>query len=845
MPATVPKRLTNDRPIMISVSDSTRSKDWKPKRFMWAAFVARLENVVVYTEDMDEYKALQKAERDARKDVGGYVAGTLEGRARKLSAITGRDLVTIDADRLDADTCRQVLARLDALGCAYCYHSTRSHTPEAPRLRILIPLDRTITAEEYEPIARRLADSLDMGCIDPVSFRAHQLMYWPSVCRDVEYLHHYEDKPFMSADGVLASFTDWRDFSEWPRHDTDKSAHEQGHGRLEDPAKRGGLVGAWCKIYPIPLAIEKFLPDVYTECGDNRYTYANGSTVGGAVLYDDGAFLYSHHATDPAGGQCVNAFDLVRIHKFGGLDADAHGRTKPENMPSFKAMLDFAAEDDQVKIARLEDRKCQLDDFYPGTADKADEVEAKADSAWKKRLEVNENGHVKATARNVLICVENDPLLKDCIRHDCFFGRLVASPGLPWRRNLKRPTYSKRREKGDGQEKPEHWWAESDHSELSIYLDVTLGMSRAKTAIEEALPAIAKRYQCDALIDYFEGLPEWDGIPRVDTLLIDYLSAENTEWVRAVTRKWMVGAVVRAVEPGSKVEQMIILTGLQGQGKSTLVEKLGAGLPTEQVDVTKGKETVAELQGRWIVEASELVGVTKAKDGDLKCFLSQRRDTVRPAYGRYLVEFPRRCVFIGTTNESEFLKDATGGRRFWPVKCLAESIDAKKFDELTPEVVAQIWAEAAQLYSNGAAHYILPAEKELQEEAKRQQAVYYDEDPRAPEILAFANREIPTDWRDWDLTRRLSYWGGDYKDETIKTVPRECISIAEIMRECLHVEVKDTRDVYEAKMIGRILRQSSEWTPSPHRFFVGPGYGQVKTFRRIGTQGNPPELLGN
>ena len=170
---------------------------------------------------------------------------------------------------------------------------------------------------------------------------------------------------------------------------------------------------------------------------------------------------------------------------------------------------------------------------------------------------------------------------------------------------------------------------------------------------------------------YLAGLPEWDGSPRVDTLLIDYLGATDNAYIRAVTRKTLCAAAARVYSPGCKFDTILVLNGPQGIGKSTLIAKLGGEWFSDslQLSDTHDKTAAEKLQGYWILEIGELAGLRKAEVETLRSFLSRQNDIYRASFGRRATPHPRQCVFIGTTNaESGYLRDTTGNRRFWPVK---------------------------------------------------------------------------------------------------------------------------------------------------------------------------------
>ena len=171
-----------DRKIHITVGASRKATDWQPQELRVSELWEKLKIPSRGAETQAEYLSLPKSRQDALKDVGGFVAGTIAGRRRKASAVTGRDVVTLDLDRVEPGGTGKILAALSGLGCGYCVYSTRKHAPAAPRLRVLLPLDRTVTAEEYEPVARKAASYIDPTLMpfDPTTFEASRLMYWPS-----------------------------------------------------------------------------------------------------------------------------------------------------------------------------------------------------------------------------------------------------------------------------------------------------------------------------------------------------------------------------------------------------------------------------------------------------------------------------------------------------------------------------------------------------------------------------------------------------------------------------------------------------------------------------------------
>ena len=303
----------------------------------------------------------------------------------------------------------------------YCVYSTRKHHGAAPRLRVLIPLDRAATVDGYEPCARKMAEYIGLEFCDPTTFEVARLMYWPSCCADSQFVYYYADKPFVSADGLLAQYADWSDMSQWPSlpgaQAFTKLAVKQG-----DPDGKTGVVGAFCRAYDVYRAMDELIPGIYDPVDNipGRYTYLGGSTTGGAVVYDGGKFLYSHHATDPCGGRLVNAFDLVRLHRFAELDDEVKDGTPNNRLPSFTAMCGLATQDHNV-LSQM-----AADDF----SNIADNDQAEPIN-WIKQLTRDHNGVYHKTLNNTMLLIQNAPELHGCARKNDFSGRIYADEKLP------------------------------------------------------------------------------------------------------------------------------------------------------------------------------------------------------------------------------------------------------------------------------------------------------------------------------------------------------------------------------------------------------------------------------
>lgn len=802
--------MINDRKITISAGESRKSVNWKPQTLLLSEFYERLRAPVRSTEPMSAYLTLKKAEQDNLKDVGGFVGGALNGTRRKASAVTGRDLITLDLDAIPPGGTADILCRVHGLGCGYVVYSTRKHAPSAPRLRVILPLNRTATADEYEPLARKMAELIGMQYADPTTFDVSRLMYYPSVCADGEYIYTYQDLPLLSADGLLAMYEDWRDMTTWPRHGGEIS-HTKLAVRQGDPTAKTGVVGAFCRSYDVHTALDEFLPGIYepVDAMPGRYTYLGGSTTGGAVVYDDGRYLFSHHATDPCGGKLVNAFDLVRLHKFEGLDNTADVGTPTIRLPSYLAMVGLAQTLPPVvtEMAKERDEKTAKD--FAGITGAPDaEAPAPENNDWMVRLEINTQTNTpKATINNCLIILENDPLLRGKFALNEFSGRGEILGKVPWDR---------RKEKGA--------WDDNDLCSLQWYFEHRHKIKGAG-ALNAALSMHAVKHRYNPVTNYLDA-QSWDGTPRLDTLFVDYLGAEDSPYTRAVTRKAFTAAVARAYAPGCKYDTMLILASKQqGIGKSTLLDKMSRGFFNDSIRSFEGKEAYELLQGVWLVEIAELDAFKNAEVERIKQFLSLRTDRFRVAYGRTVQDFDRTCVIFGTTNTFDYLQDRTGGRRFFPVDCWKRAPIKDVWVDLDAEI-PQLWAEAVVRYRLGERLYLIDAEEQA---AKEQQEDHRHRGEREGFVREFIDRDVPADWANWGLDQRRTFWGGGMTGD-IDLVPRQTVCVAEVWVEAFGRRPDEIK-TYDSKEIGAIIAATPGWERAGNTR-TAKAYGVQKTYKR-------------
>ncbi len=807
----------NNRIIRITTGTSRKATVWNGQELYWSDFLQKLSQPVRTQESFEQYKSLSRPDQDRLKDIGGFVGGVLKGSRRKNENAGERYLITLDADTIEPGGTQKVLNTVSALGCAYVIYSTRKHEGAAPRLRIIMPLDEPCSADEYEPIARKAASFIGMQIFDPTTFEPVRLMYWPGCSRDSQYIFVYEDKPFLSKEGMLGCYRNWRDVSEWPEvpgaaRIRDRSAKKQG-----DPFEKKGIVGAFCKSFSIEDAMEQFIPGTYEPCADSgRFTFVEGSTVGGAVLYEDGRFLYSHHATDPCSGRLVNAFDMVRLHLFGDEDDEAKPDTPAANLPSFRKMCEFASTIPAVAEMMAKERyETAVRSFSESPFAGGEE----ADAGWVLKLQASpKTGEPLNTIQNVQVILENDPALKGRIYHDEMAGRAMVTAPLPW-------------EPQNGLSGVRQW-KDDDDSGLRGYMEAVYRIT-GKEKILDGFAVYALNHRVHKLREYLSALT-WDGTPRVDTLLIDYLGAEDSIYVREAIRKTLVGAVARVFSPGTKFDTMLILAGKQGIGKSTFFRFLGMDWYSDSLCTFEGKDAAELLQGYWIIEAGELTGMTKSEMNTVKQFLSKGDDVYRAAYGRRTEKHLRQCIIVGTTNETEFLKDYTGNRRFWPVDLTGEGNQKNIWRDL-PGEIPQIWAEAVALCRIGEPLILSrDAEKMAEHAQEEHREASYSEGA----ITEFLEKRIPKDWYRRNLYERRNWLdsGFDQKqtDES-RLMLRDRICAWEVWNECFKMPGYTRMRKSDSKEFNSILEKLPGWERSKGVMRFGGEYGSQRGFYRSTT----------
>ena len=775
------------RDLAIAYGNSRQAKNWVNKTIRYEDLKERLKVTIRTAESAEEYAKMSKAQRDAAKDHGGFVGGALKGGRRKVDAVELRSMIALDGDRIDKAFLDDYETNASYTSCLYTTHSS---TEANPRVRLVFPLLRDVTSEEFVAVSRYLAQMLGIDFFDECSYQPNQLMYWPSSPQNGVFVFKEVEKEWLDPDAILSAHPEWTDPTRLPTSSRESKANQVTQQKVQDPLEKEGTVGIFNRVFfPVTRALETFLAGVYepTESESRWHLIASGSIAG--VEIKDEKFVYSHHAKDPAYLKLCNAFDIVRIHKFGDLDDKA----------SFRAMCDFAMQQDEVKIVAANERLSEAEKDFAESVD----------DEWKKRLQRNKNGVLENNLHNIRLIMENDPYMKNIVFNQLADGMEIRG-AVPWKH-------------------PARFWRDADDAQLICYIDASYG-SFSQRNYDIAVTKAADDRSYHPIKEYFDGLPVWDEMPRVDTVLIDYLGAQDNAYVRAVTRKALCAAYMRIYHPGIKFDYITVLNGNQGIGKSTLIAKLGMEWFADSLTLSdmNDKTAAEKLQGYWIHEIGEMAGMRKAELEKVKAFVSRQDDKYRASFGRRVTPHPRQCIFFGTTNsENGYLRDITGNRRFWNVKVTGEG-RMKPWD-LDQETVDQIWAEVIVLSNAGEELFL---DHTLEDYARKEQSEAMEQDDREGLVARYLDMLLPETWDTMDVHQRRDYvQDPDGLLNAKGTMHRETVSNIEIWCECFGKAKEDIKPA-DSYAISAIMTRLPDWSRPETRRRI-PIYGLQRLYKKM------------
>ena len=775
------------RDLAIAYGNTRQAKNWVNKTIRYEDLKERLKVTIRTAESAEEYAKMSKAQRDVAKDHGGFVGGALKGGRRKVDAVELRSMIALDGDRIDKAFLDDYETNASYTSCLYTTHSS---TEANPRVRLVFPLLRDVTSEEFVAVSRYLAQMLGIDFFDECSYRPNQLMYWPSSPQNGVFVFKEVEKEWLDPDAILSAHPEWTDPTRLPTSSRESKANQVTQQKVQDPLEKEGTVGIFNRVFfPVTRALETFLAGVYepTE-SESRWHLIASSSIAGVEIKDE-KFVYSHHAKDPAYLKLCNAFDIVRVHKFGDLDDKA----------SFRAMCDFAMRQDEVKIVAANERLSEAEKDFAESVD----------DEWKKRLQRNKNGVLENNLHNIRLIMENDPYMKNIVFNQLADGMEIRG-AVPWKH-------------------PARFWRDADDAQLICYIDASYG-SFSQRNYDIAVTKAADDRSYHPIKEYFDGLPVWDEMPRVNTVLIDYLGAQDNAYVRAVTRKALCAAYMRIYHPGIKFDYITVLNGNQGIGKSTLIAKLGMEWFADSLTLSdmNDKTAAEKLQGYWIHEIGEMAGMRKAELEKVKAFVSRQDDKYRASFGRRVTPHPRQCIFFGTTNsENGYLRDITGNRRFWNVKVTGDG-RMKPWD-LGQETVDQIWAEVIVLSNAGEELFL---DHTLEDYARKEQSEAMEQDDREGLVARYLDMLLPETWDTMDVHQRRDYvQDPDGLLNAKGTMRRETVSNIEIWCECFGKAKEDIKPA-DSYAISAIMTRLPDWSRPETRRRI-PIYGLQRLYKKM------------
>lgn len=380
---------------------------------------------------------------------------------------------------------------------------------------------------------------------------------------------------------------------------------------------------------------------------------------------------------------------------------------------------------------------------------------------WWSKLAFNTEGAVKPILHNVITILREHPDWVGLFSYDSFANRISIT---------RKTVYG--REPGE--------LTDLDGAEVVAWLgnpDQPFLISPKTTLVLEAIAVVARCFERHPVREYL-GFLRWDGEERLPTLLSHYFGADQNDYTQAVSTNWLISAVARVMRPGIKVDFMVVLEGNQGIGKSRSIRDLfGAPWFAEAMESPANKDFYQTLQGRWCVEISEMHSFSKGDVTKVKQAITTQDDVYRPSYGRHAQRFPRHNIFVGSTNDEDYLRDPTGARRFLPVKCKEIEYDALIRDR------NQLWAEAYYKHQRGDPYWILPAQ------AAEEQDSRYQEDSWTEPIVRWIEGEADA---------------AAYGDDQVGRIKHT--TITQLMSRALKMELaKHTRQ--DQMRVGAILRR--------------------------------------
>lgn len=789
-------------------------------------FNAFKTKVVRTKETVLEYQNGSKEFRDKAKDKGAFIMGESVENKREKKSISNRNMITLDLDYCPSNILEILQGKLDdkTLNFRFFVYSTHSHTKEHPRLRMIIPLNRNVEVEEYEPIALRIVGKIGLEYFDATTTQANRIMYFPSVSIDGDYICEMfgDDEWFdLEPDALLDEYFDYKNIDEWqrPHYIEGKKRERIEKGTVNDSTKtKYRIVNSFNIEYSITEAIDTFLIEEYKKERNDRYTYTNGESRMGLNILNP-QYAYSFHGTDPAQGRLLNAFDIVRIHKFGKHDQE-NEQVVYDNYnksTSFQEMSDWIKR--ELPNVMAHDPKIQ--EQKEMVEDKLEEMGVVVSTDWLDLLIRDGRGEIKKTSYNIAKIIEHDSNFKDTFFYDTIKQQICFDKAPFWDKDVK---------KGDG-------IRDLDFAYIRNYLAQPPYLLSGKDAVEDAILVEAYKRKVNYPKHFLSRLPEWDGIPRVEKTFITLFGVKESEFIKEASKKWFTALVARIMKPGAKFDYVIALLGSVGIGKSTFGKSLIAPFwdgkmeniesyeyffSDKELDLRNERDTIDAIRGVCVLELAEFDKfLTKYDKATLKSFITKTKDRFIERYGKRTIDVPRSFVMLATSNESKPIKNAEDERRFMPFYCTLPKHKALVFDNKlwNKEIRDQTLAEAIHYYHEGYA-YSAPFAPHMQrqweqliDKASLENDYYgivkdYVEHKFAGSFLKMSFNDMKQYWQNKDN----DFNSGEFKME------RKQFSVKEIYCVALDKRIGDTPDFHTRKEIEQSLESL--------------GYGKMESSRK-------------
>lgn len=773
--------LTPDTQFDVLTAANRDSLHWTAGTVTWGELLEWMESPAD-TKACGNYILGTMAETATEHKRRGQPAVPCTGMHRTKLAMRTRSAVTLDVDYPEPGFLADAVTTLDH---AFIIHTTFSSSPEHPRYRVIVPLDRPVRPDEYHAAAGALMQALGEKQFDAGSVQAERYMFKPSEQEPGFFRFHAQDGAPASADRLLSDFQ--TDLSELPAPKPSRNKR--------DPFALEGTIGAFNRAYAdLDRLIEEYKLPYEASGGTDRYQLVGASAAAGMGEVTEGLY-FSHHSNDPAYGQTCSAFDLVRLHLYGALDEDAAPGTPVNRLPSSKAMLETASTD--VNVVRE-----LVGAAFDDELDESAGAVGAGGGNWRMELKLDpSSGKPRDDIHNWDLIASNDPAFQAVFYNELSMA-IEIDADLPWRT----------RESGTE-------FRASDRAQLALHIERQYHIRPGRAYLDDLISDRAMPRRRNPVRVYLSGL-EWDGVPRVETCIP---VEQVTEYTRLVTRKAMVAAVARMMDPGCKWDHMLILHGPEGLGKSHLVDTLSRGY-SSNLESIGNKDTLITMQRSWIMTADEGTSLKKSDWDAQKEFITRRDDVFRMPYERESSVHPRHCVIWGTTNDDVFLRKQEGNRRFHILRCARV-----EYEKLTDEYVDQVWAEAKALYEAGERLWMDEDEEALARDAREE---FTEENATAGLVSAYLDTLVPEDWDAMPPeSRQLWLLNAEEGIGVRGTVRQDEVCTIQLWVEALGRKRGDSRKI-DLMELGTIMKDMPGWEPVQKTRRVAQ-YGPQKVFRRV------------